>query len=160
MTTSKSTHRSVRGRLANGAANPVDTHVGARMRLRRSLLGMSQERLGDLIGLSFQQVQKYERGGNRISASRLFDLAQVLDVPVGYFFDDMSDAVRGQSPVAVIYGVAPAATAPASDAVTDPLTSRETLELVRHYHDLPTKLRDQIRMTVKAMSESMAGEAA
>jgi len=73
-----------------GRANPIDGHVGARVRLRRTLLGMSQEKLGEAIGLTFQQVQKYERGANRIGASRLFDLSRVLDVPVSFFFDDMS----------------------------------------------------------------------
>src|ERR1700681_831166 len=69
--------------------NPVDVHVGSRVPLRRTLLGMSQEKLGDAIGLTFQQVQKYERGANRIGASRLFDLSRVLDVPVSFFFEDM-----------------------------------------------------------------------
>src|SRR5579862_3410669 len=71
--------------------NPVDVHVGSRVRLRRTLLGMSQEKLGDAIGLTFQQVQKYERGANRIGASRLYDLARVLDVPVSYFFEELGD---------------------------------------------------------------------
>src|SRR5277367_1577262 len=81
--------RSGRGRTPSGKPNPIDTHVGARVRLRRTLLGMSQEKLGEAIGLTFQQVQKYERGANRIGASRLFDLSRVLDVPVSFFFDDM-----------------------------------------------------------------------
>src|ERR1700709_409484 len=70
--------------------SPIDIHVGSRVRLRRTLLGMSQEKLGEAIGLTFQQVQKYERGANRIGASRLFDLSRVLDVPVSFFFDDMA----------------------------------------------------------------------
>ncbi len=73
---------------------PIDVHVGARLRQRRTLMGMSQTNLGDVLGVSFQQVQKYENGANRISASRLFALSRVLDVPVEYFFDDMPDAVR------------------------------------------------------------------
>ena len=68
---------------------PIDVHVGSRIRLRRTLLGMSQERLGEALGLTFQQVQKYESGVNRVSASRLFDLSRVLDVPIGFFFDDV-----------------------------------------------------------------------
>src|SRR5919112_1074553 len=75
--------------------SPIDVHVGGRVRLRRTLMGMSQERLGEALGLTFQQVQKYERGVNRIGASRLFDLARVLDVPIGFFFDDMPDAMGG-----------------------------------------------------------------
>jgi transcriptional regulator with XRE-family HTH domain len=103
--------------------NPVDVHVGSRVRLRRTLLGMSQEKLGDAIGLTFQQVQKYERGANRIGASRLYDLARVLDVPVAYFFEELSDG---------------SATAGTGDHATEPFQSnpmmkRETLELVRAY---------------------------
>src|ERR1700754_5359952 len=70
-------------------SHPVDVHVGARMRQRRSLLGMSQTNLGSAVGLTFQQIQKYERGSNRIASSRLFEFAKVLDVPVSYFFDEM-----------------------------------------------------------------------
>src|SRR6186997_1732132 len=82
------------GRMASkGFPNPVDVHVGTRVRLRRTLLGLSQEKLGEAIGLTFQQVQKYERGANRIGASRLWDLSRVLDCPVSFFFDDM-DPVR------------------------------------------------------------------
>ena len=87
-----------RGRTPLGNPNPIDVHVGTRVRLRRTLLGMSQEKLGESLGLTFQQVQKYERGANRIGASRLFDLSRVLDVPVSFFFDDMSDAIKAQTP--------------------------------------------------------------
>ena len=73
-------------RMAGKKPNPVDTHVGSRVRLRRMLLGMSQERLGDSMGLTFQQVQKYEKGVNRIGASRLFHISKILDVPVQFFF--------------------------------------------------------------------------
>src|ERR1700728_3825063 len=76
-----------------GRPSPIDVHVGARIRLRRTLLGMSQERLGEALGLTFQQVQKYERGVNRVGASRLFDLSRVLDVPISFFFDDMPDSL-------------------------------------------------------------------
>ena len=78
------------------AFDPIDIHVGRRVRIRRKLLGMSQTVLGDLIGLTFQQVQKYERGANRIGASRLFELSQVLDVPVSFFFDDMPEEIAGR----------------------------------------------------------------
>lgn len=69
--------------------NPIDVHVGSRVRLRRMLVGMSQERLGDMLGLTFQQVQKYEKGANRIGASRLYQISQILGVSVQFFFDDM-----------------------------------------------------------------------
>ena len=71
-------------------ANPIDAQVGNRVRIRRMLIGMSQERLGDLLGLTFQQVQKYERGANRLSASALWRAADAVDVPVSYFFDGLS----------------------------------------------------------------------
>ncbi len=71
------------------APNPVDVHVGLRIRLRRKELGVSQEKLAEAIGLTFQQVQKYERGSNRISASRLLEFSKVLDVSIPYFFDEM-----------------------------------------------------------------------
>jgi transcriptional regulator with XRE-family HTH domain len=105
-----------------GNPNPVDVHVGARVRLRRTLLGMSQERLGEALGLTFQQVQKYERGANRIGASRLFDLARALQVPVGFFFDDLPEGVAEGEPPAV----------PAQG--DDPMQRRETIELVRAFY--------------------------
>lgn len=73
----------------NGTPNPIDAHVGSRIRLRRTLLSMSQEKLGESLGLTLQMVQKYERGDLRIGASRLFELSRILDVPVSFFFDDM-----------------------------------------------------------------------
>lgn len=73
------------------SANPVDTHVGSRIRVRRQILKMSQEKLGDMLGVTFQQVQKYERGTNRVGASRLWKLSTVLDVPVSYFFDGLEE---------------------------------------------------------------------
>ncbi len=111
--------------------SPIDVHVGTRVRLRRTLLGMSQEKLGEALGLTFQQVQKYERGVNRIGASRLFDLARVLDVPIGFFFDDMPDAVGGS-----MNGIRRAmGFADSQDAFEDDtLHRRETLELVRAYY--------------------------
>src|SRR5271155_742001 len=81
------------GRRKSDGPHPTDVHVGSRVRLRRSMLGLSQEKLGEKIGLTFQQVQKYERGANRIGASRLYELGQVLDVPVKFFYDDQ-DPVR------------------------------------------------------------------
>ncbi len=86
--------------------NPVDIHVGSRVRIRRKVLKMSQEKLGDALGVTFQQVQKYERGSNRVGASRLFRMAQVMEVPVQYFFEglgmdntDMSFAEDEQMPI-------------------------------------------------------------
>ena len=118
-----------KSRRRRGAGiGPVDVHVGARLRVRRTLLGMNQTTLGDTLGLSFQQVQKYERGTNRISASRLFALSRLLDVPVEYFFDDMPTAVVASSPA---QGGGKAKKPPSS--APNPMTKRETLELVRAY---------------------------
>ncbi|MGY8959691.1 MAG: helix-turn-helix domain-containing protein [Alphaproteobacteria bacterium] len=117
---------------ATGRPNPVDIHVGGRVRLRRTLLGMSQEKLVDAIGLTFQQVQKYERGANRIGSSRLFDLSRVLDVPVSFFFDDMSPEIDPSSPK----GTAGKADAPIDPFEADPLAKRETLDLVRSYYGI------------------------
>ncbi len=75
--------------------NPVDIHVGGRVRMRRILIGLSQEKLGDQLGLTFQQVQKYEKGSNRISASRLWQMAKILGVPVSFFFDDLPESETG-----------------------------------------------------------------
>ena len=111
-------------------SNPVDIHVGSRVRLRRTLLGMSQEKLGNALGLTFQQVQKYERGTNRIGSSRLFLLSRILDVPVSFFFDDMSPEIASGR-----VGFAEAAQA---NFDQDDLAKRETLELVRAYY----KIRD------------------
>ncbi len=77
-------------------ANPVDARVGHRVRLRRMLMGMSQERLGELLGLTFQQVQKYEKGVNRIGAGRLFEIAGILGVPIGFFYEDAEDALNAK----------------------------------------------------------------
>ncbi len=114
-----------------GIPSPVDVHVGARLRMRRTFLGMSQTTLGEAIGLTFQQVQKYERGANRISASRLFTLSRVLDVPVEYFFDDMPAATAASSPA---QGGSKAKKPPSYEP--DPLHKRETLELVRAYYEI------------------------
>src|SRR5208283_2857403 len=77
--------------LAKKAPNPTDKHVGSRVRMRRMMLGMSQEKLGDALGLTFQQVQKYEKGTNRIGASRLQQISQILQVPVAFFFEGAPD---------------------------------------------------------------------
>src|SRR3954465_15048046 len=113
--------------------SPIDVHVGTRIRLRRTLLGMSQERLGEALGLTFQQVQKYERGVNRVGASRLFDLSRVLDVPISFFFDDMPDSLAAN-----FVGLPSRRSAGGADQsdsfADDTLSRRETLELVRAYY--------------------------
>jgi transcriptional regulator with XRE-family HTH domain len=115
--------------------NPIDVHVGRRLRLRRTLMGMSQERLGQLLGLTFQQIQKYERGVNRIGSSRLYELGQILDVPISFFFDDM--AQDGGAPDLLAPGLAEDPADFAFDARDLQLEKRETLELVRAYNRIP-----------------------
>lgn len=115
-------------RKTRGKPNNIDIHVGNRVRQRRTLLGLSQEKLAAALDLTFQQVQKYERGANRIGAGRLFQLARALDVPVTYFFEDMED--EGD-------GTAPAAASPAAASQADPMNQRETLLLVRAYYSIP-----------------------
>ena len=130
--------------------SPIDVHVGSRVRLRRTLLGMSQEKLGEALGLTFQQVQKYERGVNRIGASRLFDLARVLDVPIGFFFDDMPDALGGSGATARrSLGLADSQ----DGFEDDTLHRRETLELVRAYYRITAP---EVRRRVLDLVRSLA----
>ncbi len=132
-----------------GKPHPVDVHVGARVRMRRTLLGMSQTTLGDVLGLSFQQVQKNERGANRVGASRLFELSRVLDVPVVFFFEEMPAEVAASSP-AQRRG---RATAPPSYE-PDPMARRETLELVRAYYKITDpQVRRHLREIAKALAD-------
>lgn len=136
-----------RGRLPAGIPNPIDIHVGRRLRLRRTLLGLSQEKLAEAIGLTFQQVQKYERGTNRVGASRLYEVSRVLDVPVAYFYDEMGPDVADKGRDHLM-GVA-------EEPVpyeADPMSKRETLELVRAYYKIadPRQRRRLFELT-KAM---------
>lgn len=126
-----------RGRHLSVAAagpDPVDIHVGARVKLRRVLIGLSQGQLGEEIGLTFQQIQKYERGGNLISASMLHHIAEVLDVPVSFFFDDMPEGQR----------LSPA-------QPDDTMTRQESVELIRHYYALPETVRRQVFTLLRTM---------
>jgi transcriptional regulator with XRE-family HTH domain len=134
--------------MAGKKPNPVDAHVGSRVRLRRMLLGMSQERLGESMGLTFQQVQKYEKGVNRIGASRLFQISKILDVPVQFFFEEApytgdGNAVRGM-------------TEPDSEAfILEFLNSREGLELNRAFVKIgDPKVRKSVVDLVRALSGS------
>ncbi len=124
----------------------VDEHVGDRIRIHRTLMGMSQTKLGEVLGLSFQQVQKYEKGANRVSASRLFEFAKVFNVPMSYFFanvpkDPMADAhsLRDDSQA----------------DPTDMLTSRESLKLIRAYYGLPNPA---LRKIVFGLIEALADD--
>lgn len=138
----------------DGEPNLVDVHVGRRIRLRRSLMEMSQSDLGKELGLTFQQVQKYERGDNRVSASRLYDIARVLDVTISFFFDDLPEELLAQH--AVVRPVLPAA-----EGVQLSLDD-ESEALVRAYYDIADPaVRAQFYMLVKVLGESIfAAEAA
>ena len=132
--------------------NPVDIHVGKRVRLRRTLLGISQEKLGRAINLTFQQVQKYERGTNRIGSSRLYQLSQVLDIPVSYFFDDL--------PIEITARKSPGLTdIKVASFEGDPLVKRETLELVRAYYRITDpSARKRVFELVKAVAKPALGD--
>ena len=126
--------------------NPIDVHVGARLRLRRMLVGMSQEKLGEQLQLTFQQIQKYEKGSNRISASRLFEAARILAVPVQYFFDGLPDTEAGRA--------AGFAEAPAPPPL-DFLSSSEGLQLNRAFAEIgEADVRRRIVDLVKAIAAS------
>ncbi len=115
--------------------HPIDVHVGSRVRLRRTLLGMSQTHLGEKLGITYQQIQKYERGFTRISASRLYQTSHILGVPVSFFFDDFAEGAGARSP-------------------DDILLKRETLELVRAYYRIgDPAVREGLRKLTKAMAD-------
>ncbi len=139
--------------------HPVDVHVGGRMRQRRSLLGMSQTKVGDAVGLTFQQIQKYERGSNRVGSSRLFEFAKVLDVPVSYFFDAMpSNALAGR-PISGRGRKAFGEAGTPFEQEKDPLIKRETLELVRAYYKIrEARVRKRIFEVVKAVGAASHAE--
>lgn len=132
--------------MAGKKPNPVDAHVGSRVRLRRMLLGMSQERLGESMGLTFQQVQKYEKGVNRIGASRLFQISKILDVPVQFFFEE--------APYAGDASKAPGMAESDSEAfILEFLNSREGLELNRAFVKISdAKVRKSVVDLVRALS--------
>lgn len=113
--------------------NPVDIHVGARLRMRRTLLGMSQTKLGQAVSLTFQQIQKYERGANRIGASRLHQFSRILEVPVSYFFEDMPGE-RSNEP-------------------STPVMGRKILELARHFQAIEDPAaQEAVYRLVKSLS--------
>ena len=127
-------------------ANPIDAQVGNRVRLRRMLIGMSQERLGELLGLTFQQVQKYEKGVNRIGAGRLFEVSKILGVPIDYFYE----GVNGQ-----MHGATQAAAAGAeSPPIMEFVSSGEGLQLSLAFMRIKDpKVRKRVLDLVKSLVE-------
>ncbi len=123
-----------------GSPQPVDVEVGERVRQRRRVGGLSQKTLAEAVGVASQQLQKYEKGTNRISASRLYEISRVLDVPVSYFFDETEPgrALGGKEPL--------------------PLYSRETLRLVSAYYGIPdADVRRRVSDLLKSMARASAG---
>lgn len=137
----ENTKRSSRGRTPTGQPNPIDVHVGNRIRLRRTLLGLSQEKLASLLGLTFQQVQKYERGMNRVGASRLWDIGKVLEVPIEFFYEDMDSNVAKQSPRTFSLPDDKLNFLEEEQATfdSDPMNRQETIELVKAYYKIPNR---------------------
>lgn len=135
-------------------SHPTDVHVGKKIRLRRTILGLSQEVVGDAIGVTFQQIQKYERGINRVSSSRLHDLSRLLKVPISYFFEDVEKAVSDTSGHATGVGEDKAA---AFDH--ENISSRESLEFMRYYYRIPEpRVRKKVFDLVKSLAEDSAVE--
>ncbi len=124
---------------AKDGPHPIDVHVGSRVRVRRTLMGLNQTQLGEKLGITFQQIQKYERGFNRISASRIYQLSQILDVPVSFFFDELVDEAKAGSP-------------------DDISLKRETLELVRAYYRITDpEARTSVNELTRAMADLARG---
>ncbi|MEQ1931514.1 MAG: helix-turn-helix transcriptional regulator [Parvularculaceae bacterium] len=135
--------------MAKKHPHPVDVHVGGRVRMRRMMLGLSQDKLGDALGLTFQQVQKYEKGSNRMGASRIFEIANVLEVPIQYFYDDFS--TKNGS-----YGFAEAE----GDSFMQLLHSPEGVQLCRHFAEIrDPKVRRKVLDLVKTLSENTSEDA-
>jgi transcriptional regulator with XRE-family HTH domain len=127
-------------------ANPIDVHVGNRVRMRRMLIGMSQEKLGEQLGLTFQQVQKYEKGSNRVSASRLYQMGQILGVPVQFFYDDLPGSLAGTPPGGF-------AEAGSEGMIMDFLSSSEGLQLNRAFSEIgDSEVRRRVVDLVKAIA--------
>ena len=122
--------------------HPVDVHVGKRIRQRRWMAGVTQQQLAEAVGIKFQQIQKYETGMNRVSASRLWDIAEALDVPVSFFFEGLSgDAPNG-------------AETNANGVQGDLMADREALELVRSYYSIPENQRRQLFELARVLSSA------
>ncbi|MGY3439289.1 MULTISPECIES: helix-turn-helix domain-containing protein [unclassified Marinovum] len=121
--------------------HPVDVHVGKRIRHRRWLVGMTQQQLAEHVGIKFQQIQKYETGANRVSASRLWDIADALEVPVSFFFEGIEE------------GEAPAAQSPDKGVPADLLGDKEALDLVRSYYAIPENQRRRLFELARVLSD-------
>ena len=120
-------------------AHPVDVHVGKRVRHRRWLVGMTQQQLAEKVGIKFQQIQKYETGASRVSASRLWDISEVLDVPVSFFFEGLD--------------VEQAAVAKEERMPSDLMGDKEAMELIRSYYSIPENQRKRLFDLARVLSD-------
>ena len=120
--------------------HPVDVHVGKRIRHRRWMVGMTQQQLAEKVGIKFQQIQKYETGMNRVSASRLWDISEAVDVPISFFFEglDVDDAATAGSPAMI---------------PVDIMADKEALELVRSYYSIPENQRRRLFELARVLSD-------
>ena len=134
--------------MAKKAPNPIDKHVGSRVRMRRMMLGMSQEKLGDALGLTFQQVQKYEKGTNRIGASRLQQISHILQVPVAFFFEGAPHLAGAPAPGALEEAPSPA-------YVSDFLATSDGLSLTKAFMRIPDA---KLRRRIVDLVQQIAGE--
>ncbi|MGR3758681.1 helix-turn-helix domain-containing protein [Roseobacteraceae bacterium NS-SX3] len=121
-------------------AHPVDVHVGKRIRHRRWLIGMTQQQLAEQVGIKFQQIQKYETGANRVSASRLWDISDALDVPVSFFFEGLQEEGK--------------AAAEKSAVPEDLMGDKEALDLVRSYYAIPENQRRRLFELARVLSDA------
>ena len=124
-------------------SNEIDLHLGKRLRRRRRLLGLTQQQLAGAVGVRFQQIQKYECGANRISAARLWQLSEALEVPIGYFYDGLSNAPMAEQP------------AERTDANGEMLARKETLDLIRAYYQLGERPRRRLLDLAKALTSDV-----
>ncbi len=132
-------------------ANDIDLHLGRRLRRRRRLLGLTQQQLASAVGIRFQQIQKYECGANRISAARLWQLSEALEIPIGYFYDGLSEAAARQAaqptlPVAV----------PAEPRAGEVMARKETMDLIRAYYQLGERPRRRLLDLAKSLNNEPA----
>jgi transcriptional regulator with XRE-family HTH domain len=134
--------------MTKKAPNPIDKHVGSRVRMRRMMLGMSQEKLGDALALTFQQVQKYEKGTNRIGASRLQQISHILQVPVAFFFEGAPHLSEGAFTDAL-------QTAPSPSYVSDFLATSDGLSLTKAFMRIPDP---KLRRRIVDLVQQIAGE--
>lgn len=142
-----------RRKASKDGPHPVDIYVGRRLRLKRTILGLSQESIGKAIGVTFQQIQKYERGVNRMGSSRLYEFGRLMSVPVSYFFEGFENDQNGL-PAGGKYTVAGMAESPASEFEHEKLTSRETLEMMRAYYRITDPaVRKRVYELVKSIAD-------